>query len=343
MGLEQHICVLCGSAFLGTDLICRLCRLKHPEWDVTKMAPEDVPPPPIPTQKEKVRDQYLERLTHEEIPFPTGKVTIPTKEDRDYRATIVLTTPDIGGENFRFCKYRLDKHTPGEHRLIVVETHFNEKPYNYARDINIGLRGVQDSDYLIMLNDDIFVEQGWLDTMVECARQDPKIGIVGALLFYPGKRIIQHAGGLYDTSVESWVKHGTMPVKHSYGGLPLKYSKHGVYTQKDVPWNTGALLLVTKACIDKSGLMDEKLVAHCDDVEYNFRAWLNGFRVVYCPDVQAIHRENVTRKHGTKESPQYIFDALRHLLQVLPKKKADKVQDAVDKSNKKHYPVLDEQ
>lgn len=330
--------MLCGAIHLADDWICRSCRDRNPNWkpaDIDAHDPSILPD--MKSVKAKSAEAYYGKIIVEDIPFPKGKVHIPRVADRDYRVTIIITTPDVMGENFRFCKYRIDKHTPGEHRIVIVETHYNEKPYNYARDINIGLRGVKDSDYLVMLNDDVFVESGWIDTLVECARQDTKIGIVGALLFFPGKRIVQHAGGSYDREVKSWATHGQMPVSHNYSGTPTKFSKGEIYDQRDVPWNTGAILLVTKACVDKSGLMDENLVSHCDDVEYNFRAWLNGFRVVYCPDVQAVHREYVTRKHSIEGTPDYIYTATKYLLRVLSKSKADKVQDMVDKSNKRHY------
>lgn len=342
--MQQKRCSICEAIHLGDDYICRTCRTKNPGWKPDSKQLQDSTETILPEYK-----STPSMITVDDVASPIGKIHIPKVADRDYRATIIITTPDISGENFRFCKHRLDKNTPGEHRIVVIETHYNEKPYNYARDINIGLRGVQDSDYLVMLNDDVFVESGWLDTLVECARQDNKIGIVGALLYYPGKKIIQHAGGGYDVDVESWAMYGQMPVSHNYGGTPVRklapvtyppttnYDKDDIHSQKDVPWNTGALLLVTKECVDKAGLMDEELVAHCDDVEYNFRAWLSGFRVVYCPDVQAVHRENVTRKIGTKEVPDYIYNATKRLLRVLPKKKADKVQDMVDNSNKRHY------
>jgi len=330
--MEQKRCLICGGIFLGTDRICRICRSNNPGWEPDP-EPEVISAPPdriAMVPKSKVKSG---RLTVERLPFPTGSVHIPRKEDRDYRATIVITTPDVGGENFQFCKYRIDKYTPGEHRLVIVETHFNEKPYNYARDINIGFRGVKDSDYLVMLNDDVFVEEGWLDKLVDCAKQDSKIGIVGCLLLYPGKTIVQHAGGTYNTEIDSWASYGQMPVWHNFAGKPIRLVKDKIYRQKYVTWNTGALLLVTKECIDKCGLMDEKLIAHCDDVEYNFRAWLNGFKVVYCPEVVAVHRENVTRIRGTAEVPSYVFEATKHLMKVLPKPDADKVQQMVDDNN----------
>ncbi len=320
--------MMCGAIHLSNDYLCRTCRDRNPNWTL----PED--------QQIEVDRITLPNTLVKSVgihPFPKGKINIPKVAARDYKATIIITTPNISDDNFRFCKRRIDTHTPGEHRIVVIETHYNEKPYNYARDINIGLRGVQDSDYLVMLNDDVFVEEGWLDKLVDCARQDKKIGVVGALLFFPGKKIVQHAGGNYDISVESWASIGQMPVQHDYAGQPTRKVKNEIYKQKDAPWCTGALLLITKECLDKIGLMDEELVAHCDDVEFCYRVWLNGFRVVYCPDVQAVHRENVTRKYGTSDSPNYVYDATKRLLTVLNKKKADKVQESVDKSNTKHY------
>lgn len=335
----QRRCPKCDGIHLGDSAVCRTCRVKYPDYVPPEI--QDLDLGTMPEMKSAITvPQNIERgrLISGDSPFPKGRVHIPQTEDRDYRASIVITTPDITGENFQYCISLLRKHTPGEHRIVVVETHYNEKPYNYARDINIGLRGALDSDYYVMLNDDVFVEEAWLDKLVACARQRENIGIVGALLFFPGKKIVQHAGGSYDASVKNWANIGQMPVGHNYSNIPTRRCKREIYKEKYMTWNTGALLLITDACIETIGLMDEKLVAHCDDVEYSFRAWLNGFTVVYCPSVEAVHRENVTRKIGTKDAPDYVYKATRHLMLVLPKDKADEVQKMVDEYNEWDYP-----
>ena len=326
---KQNICGMCGTAHNGNDTLCRICRKANPSLgflDPRKQKNVGVAPTVL---KAKTIDNS--------IPYPKGGVVIPHKEHRDYSATIVITTPDTLGENYRYCKHMIDEHTPGEHRIIIVESHFNEKPYNWARDINIGLRGAQNSDYYVILNDDVFVEEGWLDKLVECMKQDSKIGIVGVLLFYPGKKMIQHAGGAYNSNHDkSWEEIGMMPVKHDYQGAMATMAP-GSLKQRDVPWCTGALLMVRGSCLKDIGLLDEKLVGHCDDVELCYRAWLKHWRVVYYPDVQAVHREAITRRQTLRDVPDFMKNATEYLCTILTEEDAKLVDVLVEKSNKRNY------
>jgi cellulose synthase/poly-beta-1,6-N-acetylglucosamine synthase-like glycosyltransferase len=268
------------------------------------------------------------------VPFPTGATYIPHLDERDYKATIIISTPDTESNNFRYCKRRLDSSTPGIHRRLIVQTNFNEKPYNWSRDMNIGLR-VPDTDYYIIMNDDIFVEPGWLDELVKVARQDKKIGIVGGTLLYPGSRIVQHAGGGYNEEL-SWSENGAIPTTQKHFGEKYDALLPDL-KQEDVPWVAGALILVTKECVRSIGVMDEQLVGHSDDIEYCFRAWLNGFRVVYTPSVASIHRDAVTRQISAEGVPNFVSDALLRLMDILPKAKADHVMSIVEESNRVNY------
>ena len=334
---EQRKCLYCVSIFIGHGDICPSCKRKG-LGEASIMSNPDLWGDTEAIKKPQRLEEpiFTPSDVIAEMPLPNSKVVIPNMEARDYTATIIIATPDTDSPNFKYCKYMLDKHTPGIHRRIIIQTNFNEKPYNWARDMNIGMRGAIDTDYYVIINDDIFVEDKWLDNAVAVARQDPKIGIVGALLLYPGKRIVQHAGGSYDPSIESWSAHGAVPAHHLYMNQPYKRVQPQL-KQKDVVWCTGALLVITKQFIQKVGVMDEQLVSHSDDLEYGFRAWLNGFRVVFSPDVIAVHREYVTRKQSIPSMSDNMIKALKRMIEVVGKKNGDKVFRMVEESNRKHY------
>jgi len=226
------------------------------------------------------------------IPEVTPKVPpIPPKPKMPQikagaRTAIIVATPDIMGENFRRCLDHIWRYTDLEYQLIVVETHFKEKPYNHARDMNIVFKGCN-VDYYVLLNDDVFVLEGWLETLIETAMQDPKIGVVGALLLYPDGERIQHAGVHFDE------KDGWDYVEHTWHGQLLKDTPQAL-EQRDCITVTGALNLITKRCVEEVGYWDEKLPLNWNEVDYNLRVWQRGLRVVYTPKCKAIHRSGVT-------------------------------------------------
>src|SRR5207248_1030087 len=56
----------------------------------------------------------------------------------------------------------------------------NEAARGYTQSANQGLRASK-GDYVVLLNSDTIVTDGWLDRLVECAESDGSIGLVGPL------------------------------------------------------------------------------------------------------------------------------------------------------------------
>ncbi|HWA83793.1 MAG TPA: glycosyltransferase, partial [Fimbriimonadaceae bacterium] len=54
-------------------------------------------------------------------------------------------------------------------------------------------------------------------------------------------------------------------------------------------WVSGAAFLVRKEVIDKVGLFDEAYFMFCEDVDWCWRTWKAGFKVVYYPDAVITH------------------------------------------------------
>jgi len=252
-----------------------------------------------------------------------------------YRTTIVIATPDINKEKFRKCYEHLKKHTRGQYRLIIVETHFKEDIYCHPCDMNIAFKG-SDTPFYVLMNDDIYVEEGWLDALIETALQDPKIGIVGGLFFYPDGRI-QHAGGriaCYDPN-----RIDQVVAEHNYYQLwPI--DAKDAFKQLDVPFVTGALMLVRRECMQDIGMWDENLKLSWNDVEYCFRAWFKGWRVVYTPKCRAVHDEGATirtlHKEGWKTMKHY-HAAWRYLRNRWSREDIERLLRLVEESNLKHY------
>jgi len=249
------------------------------------------------------------------------------------RVAIIIATPTITRYKFRKTYENLKRHTHSQYQLIIVETHFDEEIYCHPRDMNIAPKGT-DADFYVFMNDDIYVKPGWLDGLVQTALQDKRIGIVGGLFFYPDGRI-QHAGGYiisYDPHDFDQVK-----VQHRF------YRKHlhecpQALEQRDCVFVTGAIQLVRKECINDIGLWDERLCLSWNDVEYGFRAWFNGWRVVYTPKCQAIHDEGATILPSGRAF-EYYKRSWKLLYGKWSRDDIRRLINLVRKSNRKHYGV----
>jgi len=144
-----------------------------------------------------------------------------------------------------------------------------------------------DGEYLLFLNDDIEIErEDWLDALLEHA-QRPEVGIVGAQLLYPDRKV-QHAG-IFLTTLGAG-RHSFRFLAEDdpgYFGLAL--------TQRNSIAVTGACMLMRREVFDKIGRFDEAHEVVNNDVDCCLRAGRAGYAVVYQPYAQLIHHELASR------------------------------------------------
>ncbi|MEG5057428.1 glycosyltransferase [Microcoleus sp. A2-C5] len=155
-----------------------------------------------------------------------------------------------------------------------------------------------DSEYVLFLNNDTeVITPRWLSQMVGYA-QIPAVGAVGARLLYPDGRI-QHAG----------VIHG---LHHGLAGHAFKLmdkDNRGYLSQAMVTRNYSA---VTAACtitprqlfLELGGFDEENFAVAYNDVDYGYRLLERGYRCVYCPDAELLHKEGTSR--GFTDNPQEV-------------------------------------
>jgi len=156
----------------------------------------------------------------------------------------------------------------------------------------------QYSHYLFCNNDIEAIEPGWLERMVELG-QKPSVGIVGAKLYYPDRKTIQHAGvclGAFGRA-EHYGKFVRLPddrLEPGYlGSLVINHEVSAV---------TAACLLIKKAVFDEVGGFDEDIAVGFGDVDLCLRVGEKGYRVLFCPYAQLVHHESFTRGTSSEDT-----------------------------------------
>lgn len=151
--------------------------------------------------------------------------------------------------------------------------------------------------YLLFLNDDTEVlDSGWLRSMVGVL-QIPEVGVVGAKLIYPDRRI-QHAGVLVGGGPRGLARHAFRLAGGDWGGY-LSYAQ----VMRNYSAVTAACLLTRRDLFEKLGGFDEaRFAVAYNDVDYCLRVRDHGLRVVYQPDAVLLHHEGLTR--GYRDDPR---------------------------------------
>ena len=164
---------------------------------------------------------------------------------------------------------------------------------------------------LLLLNNDAVVRPGALAAALATLDGDETTGAVGGRLILPGGKL-QEAGSIM------W-SDGTA-LGYGRGWQP---ERGEAMFRRDVDFCSGALLMTPLAVWRQLGGLDEGFSpAYYEDVDYCFRLWERGLKVVYEPDAVADHfergsevRENAARALSLRNQKWFRArhaQALRH-------------------------------
>lgn len=224
-------------------------------------------------------------------------IIIPTKNHGDLlRHCIDSIRATVKGVEYDIVVVDHESDEPGTRAYLAsiqrdVQVLPYEGPFNFAAINNWAVRELDRpySHYLLCNNDIEAYEPGWLERMLELG-QHADVGIVGALLLYPERKVIQHAG----------VCVGIFRAAEAYGKF-LRYPEDAVTGRESITMNrevsavTAACMLVSKDAWGDAGGFDESIAVGFGDVDFCLRVLEAGRRVLYCAHARLVHHESITR------------------------------------------------
>lgn len=162
---------------------------------------------------------------------------------------------------------------------------------------NLGFAGghnhaiaLRQAPHVFPLNSDTIVHPGALRRVLDFAYAHPDYGIIGPKLLNP------------DGTLQMSCRRFPNPVAALFRNTPIgKLFPNNRFVrtylmedwdhskQCEVDWVSGAAFLVRKEVIDKVGVFDEAYFMFCEDVDWCWRTWKAGFKVVYYPDAVITH------------------------------------------------------
>lgn len=163
---------------------------------------------------------------------------------------------------------------------------FEPMEFNFSCMCNMGAKAATGS-YLLFLNDDIEAkEEGWMSKMLMQASKT-HVGAVGAKLYYPESKMIQHAG-ITNLRLGPVHKMQFLEDSRSY------YDGRNVY-DSNVLAVTAACLMVRREVFEACGGFSEELAVAFNDVELGFRLYKMGYYNVQCNSAVLYHHESLSR------------------------------------------------
>jgi len=183
-------------------------------------------------------------------------------------------------------------------KLEVIRSKVN---LGFVRGYNLALKKVN-SKYVVLLNDDTVPDSNWLRFLVDASEKDPSIGACQPKLksFITPKYFEYNGacGGMLDT-------YGTPLCRGRIFDL-AEEDREQYDTVAEVFWASGAAMFLCTKAVRETGLLDEMLYAHMEEIDLSWRMRLLGYHVICVPQSVVYHVGGSTWANRPLEEQLYL-------------------------------------
>ncbi len=230
--------------------------------------------------------------------------------------SIIIPTPDINADIYkRSVRSVYDAvRDLSDYEVHLVSVEDSGENFRFSKSVNRGIDEM-DANFYLNMNDDVILDSDAISHSIETLELDKNIGLLGAILYYPNKKI-QHAGiGVakplsYEYFKVMFIKYHApfyslrKIIAHRRGSINdfvLLYHSEKIHELK-YGLVTGAYHFFTKSAVKTTGGYDENYKMGMEDVDYCLSIIKHGFKVRLNPEVEGIHYETY---HGINYSLKY--------------------------------------
>lgn len=176
-----------------------------------------------------------------------------------------------------------------------VEILLNDENKGFAKGYNDALRSVT-ADYYVLLNNDVEVEPGWIEPVIELMQSDTNIAACQPkVLSYVNRKLFEYAG-----ACGGWIDSYGYPFSRGRV-FDVCEPDNGQYDSvQQVFWATGACLFVRAQSFHSSGGFDEYFFAHQEEIDLCWRMQLAGYKIYVQPQSTVYHIGGGTLPMGDK-------------------------------------------
>ena len=185
------------------------------------------------------------------------------------------------------------------------------KNLGYAGGCNFGMQQAK-GDYFLLFNNDAVATPGWLPKLVAFAEAQADVAAVQPKI----KSLSNKSSFDYAGAAGGEIDIFGYPFARGRIFFTIEEDRGQYDAPVDIFWASGACVLVRRAAIETTGMLDESFFAHMEEIDLSWRFWLAGYRVAYFPEVVIYHEAGSTLAQG---SPRKVYFNHRNSLLMLLK------------------------
>jgi GT2 family glycosyltransferase len=213
----------------------------------------------------------------------TTKAVASIEEFATYRNIIIINNdPKID------IQKEIGKH---KNRIFIQ----NEKNIGFGAAANLGIKQAMEdfADYVLLLNNDAYIEHDIVNSLLQVFKRNKIIGIVGPIIkFKKNGKFYYDTGGTVD---------GHIGKAHH-----LNDEVHIASEPLQVEYISGCCMMIKKEVIDVIGGFDERFFLYYEDVDYCLRAYYAGFDTYITPTSVIRHKLSASIGQNSKKSIYYL-------------------------------------
>ena len=169
-----------------------------------------------------------------------------------------------------------------------IETVSLDSNTGFAKAVNTGIKySLKDEKikYIVLLNNDIECDIYFINELIKGYKTDDTGSVACKMLNYYNRDIIDDAG--------DFIKKKGSPYARGHSEKDT-----GQYDKEEFIWGACAGAAIYKREVfEKIGFFDEDFFAYYEDVDFNFRMQLAGYKCYYNPKAVCYHKRGSTYKN----------------------------------------------
>jgi GT2 family glycosyltransferase len=198
-----------------------------------------------------------------------------------------------------------------EARHPSVAIILNSRNLGFAVACNQAVQS-SDSDFYLLLNPDCIVEEEAIDRCLNFLEQNSAIGIVGCRVTNPDgslqlacrRQIPRPSSAFYRFIGLSRL----FPDSARFAAYNLSHIDNGM--SHEVEAVSGSFLMFRNQVYRDTDGLDERFFLYGEDLDFCYRASLQGWKVFYFADAVVVHYKNVSSRNDIKSTTQHFYSAM---------------------------------
>jgi GT2 family glycosyltransferase len=204
----------------------------------------------------------------------------------DFKLTILVI------DNNSSEKFDMQEGTFGKIEVKIIK---NEKNFGFSGGHNVGIKYALENaaDYVLILNNDIYVDPNFLTELLRVAAENRGTGIlVPKIYFAPGFEFHKDRYSKEELGKVFWYAGGGIDWKNIIGShRGVDEADKGQFDKtEETDIATGCCMLIKKEVFESIGYFDDKYFLYYEDADLSIRAKNKAFKIIYVPKSVIWHK-----------------------------------------------------